>query len=383
MLRLASKTGQGYLEAMSLDLLALRENLRQRAVELGAAACGFCSVEPLERGRAALLRWLERGAAANMTYMARDAQARAEPRALLRSARSALVVAVCYARPGSKDVALRAGEARVARYARGEDYHRVLRELLAKLANTLAEYAPGASTRVCVDTSPLLERELAMRAGVGFIGKNTLLVTPGVGSYTLLGVLLSGLPLPPDAPAEARCGRCTRCLEACPTNALAAEGYDLDARRCLSYLTIEHGGALDDQLDPDQSLRLGVGDRIFGCDACQDVCPYNSGTRRSAQLPVDRRLDASLHPAALSLSALLTQRSGDYRRLVRGRALARASRPQLARNAALVAASSAHDEAEQLADALEVAATDTRPEVAVAAAWAQKERKQRGENESS
>lgn len=363
---------------MSLDLSALRETLRQRAGALGAAACGFCEVEPLERGREALSRWIETGAAAEMAYMRRDAAARADPRALLASARSALVIAVCYARPGSLDAPLGAGEGRVARYARGADYHHVLRELLAALVETLVDAVPEAATRVCVDTSPLLERELAMRAGVGFIGKNTLLLTPGVGSYTVLGVLLSSVALPPDPAAEARCGRCRRCLDACPTQAFGADGYALDARRCLSYLTIEHGGPIDDARDADASLRRGVGPWVFGCDACQQVCPYNRGTRHSTEVPVHDRLDASTHPATLSLSALLTQRAGDYRRLVRGRALARASRPQLARNAALVVASEAHDDDPQINDALDVAAADARHEVATAAGWARKERQERG-----
>jgi epoxyqueuosine reductase len=353
------------------------DRLRTRARELGFAGLGVAPATPLERGRAALESWLGRGDHGELSYMAREPAARANPQLLLPTAQAAIVVVACYARPGADEPTPAAGAGRVARYARGEDYHRVLREGLASLAEWLdVELGPGLEHRACVDTSPLLERELAMAAGVGFIGKNTLLLTPGVGSYTVLGVLLTSARLPRDTPAEARCGSCRLCLDACPTTALGDDGYQLDARRCISNLTIERGGPLDDALDPDAELRQGTGSWVFGCDACQQVCPYNRPTRRVGAIPVDPRLDALAHPATLDLAKLLSQRSGDYRRLVRGKALSRASRPQLARNAAIAAGNQLREERGAreavglLVEPLEAATESPRQELSGAARWA-------------
>ncbi len=351
---------------------AIVAHLRERAKELGFARLGVAPVTPVARGRAALERWLARGEHGELGYMAREPRDRAAPLQLLPSARAAIVVVACYARP-SAEAPLAASQGRVARYARGQDYHRVLREGLAALADWLNDQLGGHELehRACVDTAPLLERELAMAAGVGFIGKNTMLLTPGVGSYTVLGVLLTSAPLPADSPADARCGSCRLCIDACPTAALATDGYRLDARRCVSYLTIERAGPFDDALDPDGSLRRGSGSWVFGCDDCQQVCPYNRPTRRSDAIPVDPRLDASAHLATLDLAQLLTQRSGDYRRLVRGKALGRTSRPQLARNAAFAAGNRLREGSRpELVVALEEASESPREEVSAAARWA-------------
>jgi len=307
-----------------VDPRQLRERVRAAGRALGLTRVGFAPTTPLPHVEA-LQRWLELGMAAGMEYMARTTPERHLPRVLLPTARTAVVVAVSCAGPADEPPA--AGHGLVARYARGGDYHHLLRQALAPLANTMQALAGRSlQVRIAVDSSPLLERELAVAAGLGFIGKNTMLITPGLGSHTLLGVLLTDLELPPDGPlAGSVCGRCELCLQACPTGAL--DPYRLDARRCISGLTIEHRGPIDPSLSIDPW--------VFGCDVCQTVCPHNVGPsagRHGAAAP-----PALQGPPSLSLRELLALRSGAHRRLVRGRALARSSRLTLIRNAALVA----------------------------------------------
>jgi epoxyqueuosine reductase len=326
----------------------LKERIRAAALEQGFARVGFAPAGPLPH-RDRLERWIAEGMAGGMAYMERTAAVRHRPDLLLPGARSALVaVASCTAR--EPDPPPPPGHGLVARYARGQDYHRVLRARLARVAGRIQQLAERpVQTRVAVDTSPILERELAAAAGVGFIGKNTMLITPGLGSFTVLGVLLLDLELPPDPRDPVRrCGRCELCLRACPTGALRGP-HELDARRCISYLTIEHRGAID------TALRGALLPWVFGCDACQEVCPYNAASlvaplQRAAGLRpfpprAGRRTEDgdpelcadSPEAGALDLARLLTLRSGAYRRLVRGRALARVPRRVLVRNAALVA----------------------------------------------
>jgi epoxyqueuosine reductase len=214
----------------------------------------------------------------------------------------------------------------VARYARGADYHRVLRERLRQLADACAALSGRAIlARTCVDTAPLLEREAARRAGIGFTAKNTLSIAPGVGSYTLLGELLSDLELSPSTPIASRCGSCRACLDACPTQAFV-DAYTLDSRRCISYLTIELKGAIP------RPLRPLIGRWVFGCDVCQEVCPFN----HSRQPPPG---DPELGPHATltdpDLVELLQLTASGYRRLVRRTALRRVNRERLQRNAAV------------------------------------------------
>ena len=304
--------------------MSLRARLLGAARELGFARAGLCDALPFGRGGDALRAWLANGHHGDMAYMAHPD--RRDPAVAAHGARSILVVACAYGgEPGP-----------VARYARGEDYHRVVR---AKL-DELARLAGGG--RPCVDTAPVLEREAAMRAGVAFIGKSTLAIVPGHGSYVLLGELLLDRALPADPPMRPRCGRCTLCLDACPTRAFVGP-FELDARRCISYLTIEHRGIIA------RHLRPLVGSRVFGCDVCQEVCPYNAtGKPRLLEARLDGDISARLsHPTKGTpgtgratpqvelLVRLLRSTSGDYRRLTRGTALARTSREQLARNAAV------------------------------------------------
>jgi epoxyqueuosine reductase len=236
---------------------------------------------------------------------------------------------------------------RIARYARGPDYHDVLRERLNRLLAWVREQVPGCRGRGVVDTAPLLERDFARRAGLGWIGKNTMLINKHRGSYFFLGALLLDVELTPDEPHTAsHCGTCTACLDACPTGAFTGPGW-LDARRCISYLTIE----LRTQVPED--LRPGVGDWLFGCDVCQEVCPWN-------------RNDTS-QPEAVDAAELLSLTDEEFRRRYRGTALDRTKRRGLLRNAAIVLGNSGDPAA---LPALRGALADAEPLVREAAAWA-------------
>ncbi len=256
--------------------------------------------------------------------MAEHRELRRDFSAVLPGARTVVAVAASYnARgdgvpPGDGD----GPRGLIARYARGRDYHQAMRARLDLLADFIRRRAGcDVRARACVDSAPLLEREAGMAAGIGFIGKNTMLITPGVGSYTVLGELLVDLALPPDPPERPRCGRCRLCIDVCPTGAIVDE-FTIDARRCISYLTIELRGPIP------RELRPLVGDMIFGCDLCQEVCPFNTrapdGTL--AELRARPSLDA---PALIPLLALAGRR---YRRFVEGTALRRVRRGQLLRN---------------------------------------------------
>ncbi|MBN2172248.1 MAG: tRNA epoxyqueuosine(34) reductase QueG [Candidatus Krumholzibacteriota bacterium] len=320
------------------------EGLRAELLALGFDRVGFAPVG--EQPDFARFRdWLAEGCAAGMDYLARHAEARRDPARLLAGARSVIMVSVSYHAPrpagegrggdaaksaGADDPATTdepapAGFGRVSRYARGRDYHRVLRGRLRQAARLLAERHGARAARICVDTAPLLERSLAARAGLGWIGRNTCLVDPELGSWTFLGALLTDLDLPPDSPQPDRCGDCRACLDACPTGALAAPGR-LDARHCLSYLTIEHRGPLPAEL----AARLEG--RVFGCDRCQEVCPFNAGARATRAEDFHPRPDQGL----LELAPLLAlDRAGLAARFA-GTPLMRAGAEGLRRNAAAV-----------------------------------------------
>jgi epoxyqueuosine reductase len=246
---------------------------------------------------------------------------------------------------------------RVARYARGADYHDVLRRHLLALLAWLQAERPGCRGRAVVDTAPLLERDFARRAGLGWFGKNTMLLNKHLGSYLFLGALLVDVELQPDAPhATQHCGTCTACLDACPTAAFPAP-YRLDARRCISYLTIELRGPMPEELRP------GVGDWLFGCDVCQEVCPWN----RKAPPGADPELQGPPGAEALDAVAVLALTEEEFRRQFRGTALTRAKRRGLARNAAVVLGNCGDARA---LPALRRALADPEPSVRDAAQWA-------------
>ena len=340
-----------------MERSAVAERVKDLARAAGFDLAGIAPLGPAVTGEA-YRRWLARGDQAGMAWMERNVELRLDPRGLLAGARSALVVGLRYA-PLTGTAGDPPGDLwpRVARYARGRDYHDTMRERLERVAAGVAGLWPGTRTRVCVDTAPLLERELAARAGLGAVGKNTLLLHPEAGSWFLLGELLLTLDLPGDPPIADLCGDCTRCLDACPTGALP-EPRRLDARRCLSYWTIEHRGELPEPLRP------AVRDRVFGCDACQEACPWN---RRPE--PLERPEFAPGRAGGLlDLAGLLGLSEPAYRERLRGSPLRRAKLEGLQRNAALALAGTPPGRArEALAAAAEGGPTAI---VRAAAAWA-------------
>jgi epoxyqueuosine reductase len=236
--------------------------IKARAADLGFVACGITDLAPSEHGEA-LARWLARGFGGTMRYLHRQAKKRKDPRLIAKEARIAVVVLDNYFHPGGDTPA-----PRVARYARGADYHRVTVARLEQLAAHI-RFLGATWTRAFADAGPVPERDLARRAGLGWIGKNTMLIRPGLGSWFFIGSVLTDLALPTDAPLDTdHCGSCTRCLDACPTGAFV-EPLVLDATRCISYLTIEHKGGIPPALAPRFE---GWG---FGCDICNEVCPWN------------------------------------------------------------------------------------------------------------
>src|SRR5262245_44691746 len=265
---------------------------------------------------AAFEGWLDAGHAGTMTYLERGRDKRVDPQRVLPGARSVVVCALGYFQgPGA------GGPPGVARYAWGDDYHAVIEPRLEALADAISGLAPGATTRVYVDTGPLLERDLAARAGLGWIGKNTLLLHPRLGSFFFIGTVLTTAELEADTPLPDRCGSCRRCLDACPTDAFV-EPYVLDSRRCIAYLTIEHRGTIPAELRP------GIGAWTFGCDVCQDVCPWN----HRAPATAEPAFAARRHPP---LTELLALDEAAYTERFRGSPLKRARRAGLARNAAV------------------------------------------------
>ncbi|HYS21579.1 MAG TPA: tRNA epoxyqueuosine(34) reductase QueG [Gemmatimonadales bacterium] len=306
--------------------------VKRRATEVGFDAVGITALERNAHA-AELDRWLAAGHAATMTYLHRQAEKRKEPSRILPEARVAVVTLTNYfhGRPLALPLP-HAGPAGVAQYAWSADYHRVLQPRLARLAAAIRDLAPGAATRCYADAGPVPERELAQRAGLGWIGKNMMLIDPTVGSFTFIGVVLTDADLAPDQPFEAdRCGTCRRCLDACPTDAFAAP-RELDARRCIAYLTIEKRG------DFTAAERAMVGEWVFGCDVCQDVCPWNVKFARPA---TDPALAPRPELRAPDLAALLAADEAEFQRCYADTPFARPGVAGMRRNAAAALAN--HD----------------------------------------
>jgi len=297
--------------------------LRARAHALGFDAVGIASAQRLDRDGAALQAWLGDDMHAAMAWMARDPERRADPRELLQGCRSVVVVAMNYG-PAAEPQETRAGK--VALYARGRDYHKVLRRKLRALAAWL-EANTDARASVQVDTGPVLERGWAERSGVGWIGKNANLLTRGFGSWVLLGEILTTAELPADpGPHADHCGSCSACIDACPTSAIVAPGV-VDSRLCISNWTIEHRGPIP------LERRAGIGDWMFGCDDCQTSCPWNESFARPTEgNPFERREDLS----ALDPEEILGLTEAEFRRRYSGTSLMRAKWEGLRRNACIV-----------------------------------------------
>jgi epoxyqueuosine reductase len=311
-----------------MDPRATADLLKSWALEAGFDRAGAARLEPLEHGEA-YLHWLSRRDQAGMSYMERRRETRVDPARVFPGARSVLCVALQY-HPLYREDGKRQPEPqgdlwrRVARYARGTDYHEVMTERLKIVESRVREAFLGCETRRYVDTGPVLERELAARAGIGVVGKNTMLLHPEAGSWFLLGELFLSLDLAPDQPLADLCGSCTLCLEACPTGALA-EPFRLDSNRCISYWTIEHRGAT-----PPEARRM-VGGWVFGCDVCQEVCPWNDAPEGA----VHPELELPPERAELDLARLLRLSRKDYVEGFRGSPMKRATLAGLQRNAAV------------------------------------------------
>lgn len=292
---------------------------------------GFCLAGIAEAGSALTLEayqeWLAAGRHAGMSYLAASVELRGRLDSLLPGARSVLAVALNYSQPLPR----KSGQPLIARYAQGRDYHKVMRRRLARIGAAVTERT-GAKTRACVDSAPMLEREWAQRAGIGWPGKNTCLIHSRRGSWMLLGFLLTTLDLPPDQSAQGGCGTCRLCVDACPTGAIVhQEGrWQVDARSCISYWTIEHRGEI-----PAEMVR-GIGDWTFGCDVCQEVCPFNQ--HRVSQ---PERAAATTDPDMLprrdwpNLEQLAQISYDDWDQLTQGSAVRRAGWEGLRRNAAV------------------------------------------------
>ncbi len=329
--------------------------LKNQARQLGFHLCGVSpAVAP--GGLAKFDEWLASGYAGQMHYLGERREAYAHPRHVLDGVRSVVMLAMPYATGAAGETA--SGGGRVSRYAwGGEDYHDLIRERLHKLADFLRELFPAASTRGVVDTAPLLEREFAQLAGLGWIGKNTLLLSKHAGSYFFLAALLTDQELIYDAPhATDHCGTCTACLDACPTGAFV-EPYVLDATRCISYLTIE----LQDVIPAE--LRPGMGDWVFGCDVCQDVCPWNHEAPTTDEQAFSPR--QNLNP--LDLAELFDLDEPAFRARFRKTPLWRSHRRGLLRNAAIVLG---NQKAVSAIAALCKGLEDNEPLVRGASAWA-------------
>lgn len=305
-----------------IDSHALAGAIKAKARELGFDLVGIAPAAP-SRYRDYLRRWLDEGQAGAMEFLGGRFEERTNPTTYLPGAASVICVAMNY------HVRLEAPPAegvrgRVARYALGDDYHEIIKDRLHDLADWLRETAGGV-TKSAVDTAPVMEKELAARAGIGWQGKNTCTINENVGSWLLLGEILTTLALPHDEPATDRCGTCRRCLDACPTGAIVAP-YQLDARKCISYLTIEHRGEIEAE------LQAQMGDWLYGCDVCQDVCPWNSKALES--------LDPALRPrfssGTLDAREVANWDEEAYRPALRHTAMKRVKLPQLQRNARIV-----------------------------------------------
>jgi epoxyqueuosine reductase len=333
----------------------LTHELKARAADAGFSLSGVCpAVAP--PGAARLDSWLAAGYAGQMDYLAERRDAYHDPNRVLEAARSIVVLAMNYRTAEPAPPA--AGQGRVSRYAWGDaDYHDLIRERLRTLADWLRAQVPAAQVRGVVDTAPLLEREFAQLAGLGWIGKNTLLINRNEGSWFFLAALLTDVELSYDAPhATDHCGTCRACLDACPTNAFP-QPYVLDATRCISYLTIELRDAVP------LELRSGMGDWFFGCDVCQDVCPWNSRAPQSAEAAFVPRPGNN----PIDLIALFGLDDAAFRERFRHTPLWRAKRRGLLRNAAIALGNRPTPAALPV---LIVGLSDVEPLVRGACAWA-------------
>ena len=324
----------------------MKEAIVQRAQELGFDACRFTSAEPPAH-KAHFERWLQAGCHGEMGYLQRNAHKRVDPRNVLAGARTIITLAVSY---------FSAGPGPIARYARFTDYHDVMGERLKELSGFVNSFGSNARSLWYVDTGPFLERDLAERAGLGFIGKHTNLISREMGNWLFLSEIITTVEIEPDAAEHNRCGTCTRCITACPTRAITAP-YQLDARRCISYLTIELKGSIPEE------FRSAIGNRIYGCDDCVQVCPWNRFAREGRMMKPHARPDLDTP----DLIGLLALDDAGFKRRFAGTPIMRTKRRGLLRNVCVALGNTGDHTA---LPALKRAAGDKEPLIAEHARWA-------------
>lgn len=341
----------------------MKDAIRHRARELGFDDCRFASASPPGTAQQ-FTQWLAKGQHGEMAYLERNAHKRVEPQLVLEGAKSVVALAVSYSKETSNIKVLPHGQREretphgiVARYAQFEDYHGVIGEKLKTLSDFMQKIG-GEGTRSLwyVDTGPLLERDLAQRAGLGFVGKHTNLISRKLGNWIFLAEILTTLELAPDEPEKNRCGSCTRCITACPTAAITAP-FQLDARRCISYLTIELKGSIPVELRP------AIGNRIYGCDDCLAACPWNRFAHEGKMMREHTRSDLN----APNLIELLSLDDAEFKARFRGTPILRTKRRGLLRNVCVALGNVGNKSA---LPALERASHDAEPLIAEHARWA-------------
>jgi len=305
------------------------DNIKSLALEVGFSVVGIAGVSPHDQANDVYDAWLAAGMHGGMSYLVRHREQRSNPSSLLDGSRSAICVGLNYYQEIEREQ--RGADGSRGRgvfsiYAHGRDYHNVMAEMLASLDEGFKRLYPGARTLACVDTKPVSDRALAIRSGLAWLGKNSSAISPRFGSWIFLGELLTDLELDPDPPLETLCGKCTKCIDSCPTGALD-EPFVVDARKCISYLTIEERG----DIPADLENRIGV--HVYGCDTCQSVCPFNNGAVASS---VFDRADRS--PVIdMSLEQLVEITDEEFSALTKDSAIRRCKAEGLRRNAAIVA----------------------------------------------
>ena len=338
-------------------VLSLEDRLKARALEEGFADVGIMAADARPDLPARLAEWLANGAHGSMGWMEGRADERADPRTLWPDVQSIVMLGMSYA--PADDPMLLAGhpdKARISVYARGRDYHDVVKKALKRLATWLAEES-GEAVKVFVDTAPVMEKPLAEAAGIGWQGKHTNLVSRSHGSWMFLGAIFSAAPLAPDEPTIDKCGSCRACQDVCPTDAFPAP-YRLDARRCISYLTIEHDGPIDSELRP------RMGNHVYGCDDCLSVCPWNKFAEAGS---ANRAFLSRPELAAPDIADLLALDDASFRAVFSGSPIKRSGRRRMVRNAAIAAGNSGDARfVAQLVSLLD----DEEPQVRGAAIWA-------------